>query len=258
MSKNTNEKIAILVLSFDGFEELWKPFFDFFFNTWHDCPYKVYLLNNLKSYNDERVNNLLVGKDISWSDSLILGLKKIKEERILFFYDDTLLTNISHDIVDTAINFAINNSVDSIVMRPNIFQNKDKKHNNIFKIYPNALYRNSLFLNLIKKDVLLEILKPNESAWDFEILGNARSYDLNCYSVSKLGFEYHHCIVKGMWYPSILKKLKNSGYSFKNSKVMPWHKVAINYVKSNLMLIYYNTVPMSLVLKLEKYRKNHS
>ena len=78
------QNIAIVVLSFDGFKDLWQPFFDFFFDCWPDCPYEIYLLNNYKEYNDIRVNNLLVGEDISWSHSLIKGLDKIQEERVFF------------------------------------------------------------------------------------------------------------------------------------------------------------------------------
>ena len=44
-----NDKLAILVLSCDGYTDLWRPFFENFKKKWGDCPYDIYLLTNKKS-----------------------------------------------------------------------------------------------------------------------------------------------------------------------------------------------------------------
>ena len=84
-----NPDIAIIILSCDKFKVTWKPCFDHLFNSWPNCPYNVYLLNNLTPSKDKRVKDLLVGEDLNWSDTLRKGLLKIKEKRVFFIFDDS-------------------------------------------------------------------------------------------------------------------------------------------------------------------------
>ena len=115
---NNSNEIAIVVLSFDGFKELWKPFFDYFFKAWNDCPYKIYLLNNFQKYDDERITNLLVGEDVSWSDSLKKGLEKIAEKRVFFLYDDAFIYQLDKSEITNCFQTAITNDYTSVMLRP--------------------------------------------------------------------------------------------------------------------------------------------
>jgi hypothetical protein len=208
-----NTDIAIVILSCDKFKVTWKPCFDHLFNAWPDCPYPVYLLNNFTPYKDERIKDLLVGEDLNWSDTLKKGLLKIKEKRIFFIFDDSFITRFNLEEVKLIFKIAVENDLDSVALRKRVFDSGKRFNEKIYKINPTAKYRNSLFLNLIKKDLLLSLLKSGENAWEFEKDGNIRNKNFDFYSVynTKL-ITYKHGIVKGKWLPKTYIYLKNKGY----------------------------------------------
>ena len=209
-----NTDIAILILSCDKFKVTWEPCFNHLFNAWPECPYPVYLLNSFIPSNDERIKDLLVGEDLNWSETLKKGLLKIKEKRIFFIFDDSFITRFNHEEVKLIFNLTIENDLDSVALRKRVFDSGKRFNDKIYKINPTAKYRNSLFLNLIKKDLLLSLLKSGENAWQFEKDGNKRNKSFDFYSVynSKL-VTYKHGIVKGKWLPNTYTYLKNNGYS---------------------------------------------
>tara|TARA_Y100001954_G_C15658712_1_gene526567 strand:- start:118 stop:858 length:741 start_codon:yes stop_codon:yes gene_type:complete len=213
-----NSNIAIVILSCDKFKVTWKPCIEHFFNAWPDCPHPVYLLNNFISCDDRRVKNLLIGEDFNWSDTLIKGLLKIKEKRIFFIFDDSFITGFNLKEVELIFNTTIENNLDSVALRKRVFDSGEQFSKKLYKIKPTAKYRNSLFLNLIKKDLLLSLLKSGESAWQFEKEGNIRNKLFDFYSVydSKL-ITYKHGIVKGKWLPKTYIYLKNKGYSLQGN-----------------------------------------
>lgn len=209
-----DSEIAFVILSCDKFKITWKPCVDHLFKSWPNCPYPVYLLNNFIPSNDERIIDLNIGKDYSWSDSLIKGLEKLEEERVFFIYDDTFITYFnSAEIVDL-FSTVIKHNLDSVTLRKNPFGNGNKYSKKLYKISPKTIYRNALFLNLMRKDILLSLLKSGENAWQFEKVGNIRSINLNFYSVYKTDLvKYYHGILKGKWLPGTKKYLIGIGYA---------------------------------------------
>ena len=213
-----NSEIAIVILSCDKFKVTWKPCIEHFFNSWPDCPHTVYLLNNFISCEDDRVKDLLVGEDLNWSDTLIKGLLKIKEKRIFFIFDDSFITKFNLKEIKIIFKITIENDLDSVALRKRVFDNGKRFNDKLYKIKSTAKYRNSLFLNLIKKDLLLILLKSGENAWQFEKEGNKRNKNFDFYSVynTKL-ITYKHGIVKGKWVPKTYNYLKNKGYLLKGN-----------------------------------------
>lgn len=212
--------IAIVILSCDKFKVTWKPCIDHLFNTWPNCPYPVYLLNNFISCNDNRVIDLLVGEDLSWSDSLKKGLLNISQERVFFIYDDSFLFELNVNEIEKIHSIAINDNLDSVTLRKNLFDNGVRYDERLYKLNPNTKYRNSLFLNLIKKEVLLNLLRSGENAWQFEKDGNDRNKYFDFYSVYNTNLaKYHHGIVKGKWLPKTKKYLKRNGFDIENDVI---------------------------------------
>ncbi len=213
-----NNEVAIVILSCDKFKITWKPCIDHFFHAWPDCRYQVYLLNNFISSGDSRVIDLMVGEDLDWSNTLKKGLLKINEERVFFIFDDCFITQIDHKDVKLIFKMAIENDLDSVALRRKKFGNGKRFNDKLFKLQPKSKYRNSLFLNLIKKNLLLDMLKPGEDAWQFEKEGNIRNKKLNFYSVyEKKLISFYHGIVKGKWMSKTLLYLKNQGYALEEN-----------------------------------------
>jgi len=214
-----NSDIAIIILSCDKFKVTWNPCIDHLFNVWPDCSYPIYLLNNFIHSKDERVKDLMVGQDLNWSDTLKKGLLKINEKRVFFIFDDSFITSINQEEVMLIFRIAEENDLDSVSLRKRVYDRGKRFNDKIYKINPTAKYRNSLFLNLIKKDLLLNLLKSGENAWQFEKQGNIRNKTFDFYSVynSKL-FNYEHGIIKGKWLPKTYTYLKNKGYSLNENR----------------------------------------
>ena len=105
----------------------------------------VYLLNNFIPSSDNRVEDLMVGEDHSWSDSLIKGLLKIEEQRIFFIFDDSFITRFSLQELNLVFKMAIENDFDSVALRKKRFDRGQRFNEKLYKLGPTTKYRNSLF-----------------------------------------------------------------------------------------------------------------
>ena len=222
-------EIAIVILSCDKYKVTCKPCVDYFMNVWQNCPYKIYLLNNKQPSEDPRVSDLLVGEDISWSDSLIRGLEKLSEKRVFFIYDDSFLTYLDVTAFENLFRIAIEQDLVSLTLRKNPFDKGICYNDSIIKLHQTTRYRNALFMNLIKREVLLSLLRPGENAWQFEKEGNDRNSRYDFYSINgrKTIVKYEHGIVKGKWLPKTKLKLMKAGYEVndKSIGVFTWGEV---------------------------------
>ncbi|MBK9212407.1 MAG: hypothetical protein IPO14_05460 [Saprospiraceae bacterium] len=193
-------KLQILVLSFDGFSDIWPIFFDSFYKNWIDCPFKINLITNYKKYEDERVNSIKTGEDVSWSYNLMKALVTLETDYVLILYDDAIINKPVNskkilEFLDICYKLKLNyfrlrNSPD-----PDIRINEEYG-----EILRNSYYRTSLFSSIINRKVLLNLLRAEENAWDFEFNGTYRSRNLSGFFAT---YEYHipilHAIEKGKW-----------------------------------------------------------
>jgi hypothetical protein len=127
---------------------------------------------------------------------------------------------------------AIENDLDSVALRRKEFDRGQPFNEKLYKLNPSTKYRNSLFLNLIKKNLLLNLLKSGENAWQFEKEGNTRNKNFDFYSVyaTKL-ITYHHGIIKGKWLPQTYTYLKNQGYSLDGNTFDNYSKIQVLNIK---------------------------
>lgn len=248
-------ELEIVVLSYDGFSELWPVFFDFYFKNNTGKSYKINLVTNHKIYEDSRVNSLQVGEDISWSSNLIKSLNKINSERFLFLYDDVFFLDFNNDYLGELLNVAIVNNYDFLTLRPSLFPEKWGK-NNLAKIKKDAPYRTPLFLSIVKKEIMLNLLKSDENAWQFEVNGSFRSKDYSFYTTKQEEFNYIHAIVKRSWcYPAYRVINKLGKYDFKVlNKRESITSYAIRVTKERAYFSYYKYLPAFIIYKLDALR----
>jgi hypothetical protein len=201
-----------MVVSCDAYADLWSAFFSLFRRFWPDCPYTVYLLSNHKTSNFPGVTPLTIGDDISWSDNIKTGLKRIPEQYVLMFIDDLfLLKPVDAEAVNRTCKKFI--TVDGNYLRLNPSIKADAPFNEYFGVVsPGSIYRTSTVLSLWKKSVLLELLRAGESAWDFEIYGTIRSdaHD-GFYSTHENIFPVLNTVIKGKWQRKTIAKMRALG-----------------------------------------------
>ncbi|AXX91784.1 hypothetical protein CPU12_11505 [Malaciobacter molluscorum LMG 25693] len=238
VQENSFKDTALIVLSCDGYSDLWITFIDTFFDNWANCPFSIYILSNTKKCEDKRIKTLLSGDDVDWSSSLRKGIEQLEEKNLFFFLEDAFLCEKVDNIEFTKkYNFFIENKLNYLRLRP--APKPDIKYNKDFGELSNkSMYRVSLYSSFWKKDVFLEILKDGESAWEFEINGTKRSslYD-KFFSTNIEFFNIIHGVERGKWINNSLKKLKNNGYIINSERKLLYKNSFEEKIKVMLVLL---------------------
>jgi hypothetical protein len=201
------QSVAVLVVSCDKYADLWQPFFDLFFRYWSDCPYQVYLLSNTAIADIAGVKGIPIGPDTSWSDNLLQALAQIEEDYVFLFLEDLLLTGpVDTAAVETVVGWFVSSQGNYI--RLNGFPPPDVAlTETVGTVAPDTIYRTATVLSVWRRQILAELLRPGESAWDFETAGSVRSeaYD-GFYSARRNYIPVMNAIIKGKWQRTALRK----------------------------------------------------
>lgn len=212
--------LAIVILSFDGYKDVWPYFFSAFNKYWPDCVYPVYLVNNEADVN-YNVNVINVGKETTWCDRAKKAIDQIDSDYILLLLEDYLIgTKVENSEVEKAMSFIIENNAK--YFRITNIPKKRAKAQIDYEIYPieeNEEYGINLQASIWKKDFLLSTLNEVEgSAWNYEIhflkqAINANTSDsLNgCFVSTTKIIDIHNGILKGKWFPKTIKYFKKKG-----------------------------------------------
>lgn len=223
-ARQPDSDVAAVVASFDGFSDVWTGFFLLLFRFWPDMPYPLYLISNHLTFSDERVSTLCVGDDLSWSETLARGLERLSNRFILLILDDFFLTAP----VDTAHVRRLHAAMiakGAIYLRlaPNPAPDvPDPEMPDLGVIAKGAPYRASLQIAFWDRLALLNLLRRNESAWDFELKGSRRSDPIAepflsvCAGISAIS--YRHVVRRGKWLPDAVRHFSPLGIAFDCSK----------------------------------------
>jgi hypothetical protein len=205
-------RCCILVASCDAYQDLWKPFFDTFFRQWPACPYTIYLLSNRATASISRVRPITTGTDTSWSANLRNGLQQIKEEFVLLFLEDLILTAaVDTARVEKLIAWSVEHDADCTKMLP--VPPPDHPENDMVGcVSAGTLYRVSTVMTFWKRSVLDAILVDSENAWEFEVFGSVRS-DRFCrfYAAHSHSFTFLNAVTRGKWRPEAVTFLRKLG-----------------------------------------------
>ena len=175
---------CILVPSWDGYQDLWRPFFHCFFKYWPDCPFPVFLGANQAVYDDSRVKMLVVKPKTDYSSSLIEFLNQLPYTWIIVWVEDLLLqSKVDTNAINRILHWSYAHNVahvrllggrqSLVALAASHFPQADMP--DVGMIPKGARYRVGLTVGLWKKNVLINLLRPGESAWDFEHNGSLRS-----------------------------------------------------------------------------------
>jgi hypothetical protein len=215
--------VAAVVASYDGCADIWPGFFSLVSRFWPDLPYRLYLISNHLTLADERVTALRVGDDLSWSETLARGLEKIANRYVLLILDDFFLTAP----VDTARVLRMQAAMAAkgavyLRLAPNPAADAPcADMPEIGTINKGAPYRTSLQMAFWDRRLLLDLLRREESAWDFEIKGSLRSDALDepflgvC---SDFAVPYRHVLRRGKLLPDAVRYFASLGVDFDMTK----------------------------------------
>ena len=219
-----NSKFAILVISSDGYADIWPSFFYCMEKNWGDCPFPVYLGSNTISLEgNNKVTTLLSGPDLDWSSSLKKIINQIDQEYLFVILEDFLI--ISR--VDTKLFLEHFKYMENWQINHMHFLNPiipyDLKLNDDYGIYlAGAPYRVNVF-GFWNKNCLENILIKGENPWNFEIMGSYRSSGWNNFlSIITQPFEFLNLVEKGKFIPTSVKYCNDNEIHLSLHNRMAW------------------------------------
>ncbi len=214
--------ITILVNSCDKYEDAWHPFFKLLSIQWKDCPYRIILITENKTFKCDYLNveTICCGK-IPWGERLKKGLLEAKTEYVLYFLEDFFLKSpVDIETFNKALKIMTEDkSIGYMSLKYNdrytlkdgtegfskeLFWNKDEL---------NTLHRVNNMSALWRRCWFLKLLRTYETPWEFDNYATIRSrrYKYKCLlingQVSKpvfdygVQYEYGYGISGGKWLP---------------------------------------------------------
>lgn len=216
--------VAVLVVSWDGYQDVWKPFFHCFFKYWPDCPYPIFLGSNSRNYPDSRISPILIGTDIDYSSNLTAMLSHIDQDWVIIWIEDALLSaRVDTTRVCNLIALSQREEVGFLRLFVDPFNVmnlaiKKEMGQEIVELPKHSQYRLSINFGLWKKSVLLKLLRPGETAWDIERKGTNRSIAMEdkffCVARNYMDdplFSFTHGIRKRKWTRDAVRFLREEG-----------------------------------------------
>ena len=213
--------LALLVSSCDKYHDLWYPFFTLFFRYWPDCPYPVYLVSNHLIYSDSRVNTIAVGDDRGWSASLKNALLHITQPYLILLLEDYLIEQrVDTEYIEALTVYMKKRKAGCLRLfacpGPNVPCADNPRVGEISK---GSDYRLSLQAAIWDKEVLLGLLRLEESPWELEVFGSKRtdmldmpflSVEINRQGVYPITY-LCTAVVRGKWIPDAVRLCKKNG-----------------------------------------------
>lgn len=196
---------GILVPSWDGYADLWQPFFTLLFRYWPDCPFPVYLGANESPFEHDRVTVLRVPARQGWSAEVSQQLERVPHEYVLLVLEDFFWRAPTPTTAILQCLRALRD-MDGHMMRlvPRPGPDRRVPGTELFgEVAVGAPYRASTQAAIWRRSTLRNLMIPTESAWEFELNASRRSDALGTgfFAAWKPLAPYgHHVVERGKWF----------------------------------------------------------
>lgn len=251
MEIKNKKQISIIIISCDKYKDIWGLINITFKKFWPDCPYVIYFMANSNKPNFESFNVINVGDDVSWSDNLHKALSSVDQDYVFLWIDDLFLTQkVDSERVAKLFNFAMERESNYLCL--NGMPRPDKKINKeIGEVSPGSLYRVSTVLSLWKKETLIRLLKPGESAWQFELDGSVRSDQYSDFFVTRQPeIKVSNGVIKGKWRRSVFKKFQSLGLVTESKREIHTRFEELIFYLKRLRTYIFNFIPNKFQRKI--------
>lgn len=212
---------AVLIVSCDKNKGVLDIFFDFFKKNWHDCPFDIYLGMEKLNLSYENIHSLCSGKD-SFAGRLKEYLKYIGRKYVLIILDDFILEEKVYNI-DIQYYYKLISSDDKIANISLVWidEKSEKYCDKVLRKERNTNNLLNLQVAFWNAELLNNLLKDGENAWQTELYGSIRARKYKQYAFCNLEKEialpylYNGgwLVVKGAWNGAELKRLHLEPYA---------------------------------------------
>jgi len=215
-----SKSFAIYVCSFDGYCDLWNPFFSILDSFWPDCIYPKYLINNTLDFSWKDISVIHSGKEINWFNRAIRTLEMINEDYVLFMLEDYFLSKrVKNEDIEEILNYMHYNGIYYYQLSLCHLIKKEKKIRT--NISDKMKYPISLQPAIWKRHELLRALYKikGETPWDFELYF-ASLYENKKEKINGVAYDtrdilgYKNGVLRGKWISNTLKYYRRLAISF--------------------------------------------
>lgn len=164
--------MAIVGTFYDGYYDLWEDFLNLLTYYWPDCPYPVYIVNDMKELNFDKKYNVTVyhaGENAKYSQRVQTALREIEAEYYLLLLEDFFIgEKLQASVLEDILTFMKENDAKYYRMPTRDFIPFYKKQH-IEKIKPQMEYTVSCQPSIWKKDFLRKCIGIDKyNAWVYE------------------------------------------------------------------------------------------
>ena len=173
----TRSRMSVLVMSCDQYSDMWNPMSDFLRKFWPDCPYEIILSTELGKPASGTVFNRIVNSNRSaWSGRVLDTLESIQTKYTMLLLDDMWPSKrIDNVAIECILDMMEHDHIGDVHLREEGTNQRDYSLNPAFRVYAdNAPYRISASASIWDTGFLKSVLRPKESAWEFERIGSYR------------------------------------------------------------------------------------
>jgi hypothetical protein len=174
------QKMSVLVMSCDAFEDVWQPFFTLFEKYWAECPFQKYFCTDIKPVQQKGFTPITVGKDFAWSYRFKYALEQLTTPYVLFLQDDFFLMKPADNLrIFRYLDILEKEQAAILRIFPTPAPNSPYKfYKDIGLVDKNVSYRVSCQATIWNREVLLELINETDNIWAFEIEGTKRSNEI--------------------------------------------------------------------------------
>ena len=206
-----SEQLAVLIVSCDRYKDMWPLCTSMIRRFWPDCPHSIYLMSN-KPAQIAGFHNLAIGPDFGWSANLRVALERLPQDYVLLFLEDLILER-AVDTAKVGVLFDWFRQAKGNCLRMNPNPPADLPLNDSVGVaVSGGMYRTSTVMTLWRRSILLDLLDPKETAWEFEICGSERSdcYD-GFYAAHVATFSVINTVARGKWTRRAIRRVRRLG-----------------------------------------------
>ena len=208
---------SIIVMSSDGYSDLWKPFAQCFNLYWPTCRADIHLVTQTKTTGIKlfkKIHNS--DKNALWTRRLFLALKDIKAEFVIILLEDYFLCHqVDDNTIEHYVELAKKHKVGCLKLfgNPNL-KNRFSLDEQFVEYVEGTLYRINTQVSIWNKNYLLKIIQYDLSAWDFERIGSKMSErykDKIIGTVNRI-FHYEDAVHRGKIEKAVVKLCERNGF----------------------------------------------
>jgi hypothetical protein len=205
------DSVAMMVSSCDAFFDAWRPFSFFLKRFWPDCPFEIFLLTNEIQIRSPGIRSLALGPDRGWSSNLINALEGVPHPYVFYVQEDYFLTApVQNEQMANDFTEMMELGASSLCFRARSQPDTGfQPLNDRCGVAPlDSDGRTRCQVTLWKREALQSILRPGETAWDFEARGSARTQSMKILSYNRRDNSpipyLMSAISRGFWMPEAM------------------------------------------------------